>query len=139
MNKRFRPPIRLLIIAAALFVAGLVSIPLIKTYVPAKTLASSVLINGIPFLLVFIAILLTYIALIVTVSRYYSGYISETRFKPIFIAPIVGIVTGIVMMFQPWAMVLYQIGFLVVLFSLLSFIVISHITPRKDFEPTPAK
>jgi hypothetical protein len=91
-----------------------------------------VLITGIPFLLVFVGILLTYISLIVTVSRYYSGYITPKALNPIFYACIVGIVVGIILMFQPIAKVLYTIGFLILLFSLLSFMVVGHITPRRE-------
>jgi hypothetical protein len=41
-----------------------------------------------------------------------------------------GIVLGVIMMFQPWALAIYRVGFSILLFSLLSFMVISHISPR---------
>jgi SNF family Na+-dependent transporter len=129
--KRFRPPIRLLIIAAILLISGLLVQP-ITSKPPEKVTATTVLITGIPFLLIFVAILLTYIALIVTISRYYSNNIAEKRFNPVFYACMAGIVIGIILMFQPFKLVLFTIGFLVLLFSLLSFIAVSHITPRKE-------
>ena len=39
---------------------------------------------------------------------------------------------GIVGMFQPFAIVLYRYGFLLLLFSTILFIVISHIAPKLD-------
>ena len=42
---------------------------------------------------------------------------------------IVGIVLGVLCMFQPWLFAGYRFGFLLVLFATLGFIVWSHITP----------
>ena len=131
VTKRFRPPTRLLIIAAILLISGLLVQP-ITSKPPEKVTATTVLITGIPFLLIFVAILMTYIAQIVAKSRYYSNHISEKRFNPVFYACMAGIVIGILMMFQPFKLVFFTIGFLVLLFSLLSFIAVSHITPRKE-------
>lgn len=131
MNKRFHPPIRLLIVAALLLVCGFVAQPIVAA-MPEKSSALGVLINGIPFLFIFVAILLTYIALIITLSRYYSGYVSEKRFKPVLFAPMVGIVLGVIFMFQPLMRELFTLGFIILLVSLLSFIAISHIVPKKE-------
>jgi len=130
VNKRFRPPFRLLIIAVISLVAGLIlqSVYSANPEIP----GTNVLMNGLPFLLVFVGILLIYIGLIVTVSRYYSGYLPEKRFLPVFTACMIGIVLGILMMFQAFSPTLYTIGFLVLLFSLLSFMIVGHITPRKE-------
>ncbi len=131
MNKRFQPPKKLLVIAAVLLVLGFLILP-VTSKPPAKVTAMTVLITGIPFLLVFVSILLTYIALIITASRYYSGYLSIKKFNIIFFGCMIGIVLGIFLMFQPVVRTLYTIGFLVLLFSLLSFMVISHISPRRE-------
>ena len=131
MKKRFRPPYRLLAVAAVLLVLGFIASPITSKPV-AKVTATTVLITGIPFLLVFVAILLTYIALIATISRYYSGHISEKRFYPPFYICMAGIVLGVIFMFQPFLQQLYTIGFLVLLFSLLSFMIVGHITPKKE-------
>ncbi len=131
MKKRFRPPFRLLAVALVSLILGFVALP-ITSKPPAKVTATTVLVTGIPFLLVFIAILLTYIALIATISRYYSGHISEKRFNPIFYVCMGGIVLGVIFMFQPFLQQLYTIGFLVLLFSLLSFMIVGHITPKKE-------
>ncbi len=131
MKRRLQPPIRLLVVAAVLFILGLIALPLTQDPT-GKVTAMTVLITGIPFLLVFVAILLTYIALIITVSRYYSGRVAEKRFLRIFFACMGGIVIGILFMFQSFAKVLFPVGFLILLFSLLTFILVSHITPRKE-------
>jgi hypothetical protein len=131
VKKRFRPPFRLLAVALVSLILGFVALP-ITSKPPAKVTATTVLVTGIPFLLVFIAILLTYIALIATISRYYSGHISEKRFNPIFYTCMAGIVLGVIFMFQPFLQQLYTIGFLVLLFSLLSFMIVGHITPMKE-------
>ena len=39
---------------------------------------------------------------------------------------------GIVGMFQPFVLNLYRYGFLLLLFSTIGFIIISHVTPRPD-------
>jgi hypothetical protein len=135
VNKRFRPPYKLLAIALVLLILGFIALP-ITSKPPEKVTATTVLITGIPFLLVFVAILLTYIAVIVTFSRYYSGYVSEKRFNPIFFTCMGGIVLGVILMFQPFVQILYTIGFLVLLFSLLSFMVVGHITPKKEMTDT---
>jgi ABC-type phosphate transport system permease subunit len=43
-----------------------------------------------------------------------------------------GIVIGILFMFQPVTQSLYSIGFTLLLVSLLLFIAVSHITPRRE-------
>lgn len=130
MKKRLQPPLRLLGIAALLIVAGLIVLSLYRAN-PALP-GTNVILNGIPFLLVFVGILLCYIALIVTASRYYSGYVSEKRYLPVLYACMGGIVAGILLMFQPFTRVLYTWGFLLLLLSLLSFMVVGHITPKKE-------
>ena len=92
----------------------------------------TVLVSGVPFLLVFVAILLTYIGLIILISRYFSGYLAEKNFYRLFYTCMGGIVIGILFMFQPVTQSLYTIGFTLLLVSLLSFIAVSHITPRRE-------
>jgi hypothetical protein len=86
-----------------------------------------------------VAILLTYIAIIVTFSRYYSGYIPEKRFNPVFYTCMGGIVLGVFLMFQPFYLKLYTVGFLVLLFSLLTFMIVGHILPKKEMTETTSE
>jgi hypothetical protein len=129
VEKRFRPPITLLIIAAVLLILGLVMNSLMST-LSEDVLRDNLMIMAIPFLAIFIAILLFYIALINTLSRAFSGHIPPRVYRVLFGVAVVGIVLGVIMMFQPWALAIYRVGFMVLLVSLLSFMVISHISPR---------
>jgi hypothetical protein len=130
VEKRFRPPIPLLIIAAVLLVVGLVLNSLMSSF-SEEVLRDNLMIMAVPFLAIFIAILLLYIGLIVTLSRAFSGHIPARIYRVLFTVAVVGIVLGVIMMFQPWALAVYRVGFSILLFSLLSFMVISHISPRQ--------
>jgi len=44
---------------------------------------------------------------------------------------------GIVGMIQPLTVLLFKVGFLILFYSTLAYIVLSHITPRRQ-EPSPA-
>jgi hypothetical protein len=44
---------------------------------------------------------------------------------------------GIVGMFQPFAIDLYRYGFLLLLFSTILFIIISHVTPKAESQDAP--
>ena len=95
-----------------------------------EQLAQNVLLSAIPFILVFISILLTFIMLIVVVARRLNGNISRRHYRPIELTIIGGIALGIFGMFQPWVFGFFKLGFLLLLFSTLSFILWSHITPK---------
>jgi hypothetical protein len=83
------------------------------------------------FLTVFLAILMAFIFFgVVFASRELSGKVSQRIYNIIEKLIIAGILLGVVGMFQPWAHVLYRIGFHLLLVSTLAFIVWSHIAPR---------
>jgi hypothetical protein len=129
VEKRFRPPIPLLVVAVALLVIGLVANNMTGD-VTEEFARENLILLAVPFLAIFIAVLLFYIGLIVTLSRAFSGQIPARIYRVIFGAAVIGIVLGVIMMFQSWAMAVYRVGFSVLLVSLLSFMVISHIAPR---------
>jgi hypothetical protein len=129
VEKRFRPPIPLLIVAVALLVIGLVANSMTGD-VSEEFARENLILLAVPFLAIFIAVLLFYIGLIVTLARAFSGQIPARIYRVIFGAAVIGIVLGVIMMFQPWALAIYRVGFSVLLVSLLSFMVISHIAPR---------
>jgi hypothetical protein len=58
--------------------------------------------------------------------------ISERIYRTIETVIIVGIVLGVFGMFQPWLMILYKIGFLVLLVSTFGFIWWSHVKPKRE-------
>jgi hypothetical protein len=85
--------------------------------------------QAVTFIVVFLIILGAYIFLIRAASRRLSLRLPQATFEAIERVIIAGIVAGVVCMFQPWTFYGYRIGFLLVLFSTLAFIVWSHITP----------
>jgi hypothetical protein len=77
-----------------------------------------------------VAIILTFITLIVIAARLLDGSISRRHYRPVELTLIGGIVLGIFFMFQPWVFALFKIGFFVLLISTLGFILWSHVTPK---------
>lgn len=129
---RPRLPIGTLIAIIVCLVLGLVTMQLIPKYVAPEKLAKNVLLNAIPFVLLFVAIILTYIMIISIVSQVLSNQISSRGFRIVEYILIGGIVLGVLGMFQPWIFVAYRVGFLVLLFSTLGFILWSHVTPKRE-------
>jgi hypothetical protein len=132
MKYRPRVPIALPLIALALLVLGLLASPFIQNRATPEQLANNVLLSAIPFILIFVAIILFFITLIVLIATALSNNISVRAYRIIETILIAGIVLGVVGMFQPWLFEAYKYGFLVLLFSTLSFIVWSHVTPRRE-------
>lgn len=127
--RRPRAPLALPAIAVALIVLGFAASRLIPTMVTEQQLATNVLLSAIPFILIFVGILLLYITLIVLVASSLNGVVSQRAFRVITRVIIAGILLGIVGMFQPWAMAFYTRGFTVLLISTLAYILWSHVTP----------
>jgi len=127
--RRPHAPIALPAIAVLLIVLGFVASRLIPTMVTEQQLATNVLLSAIPFILIFVGILLLYITLIVLVASSLNGLLSQRVFRVVTRVIIAGILLGIVGMFQPWAMAFYTRGFSVLLIATLSYILWSHVTP----------
>ncbi|MBC8172066.1 MAG: hypothetical protein H7X77_10350 [Anaerolineae bacterium] len=89
----------------------------------------AVLLNAIPFFAVFIGILLLFILSIVLTAMRYNGKLPHRTHSSIEMTIVVGILFGVVCLFQPFSFVPYRYGFLLVLISTLSFILWSHIVP----------
>jgi hypothetical protein len=129
-------PKSLPIIAVILLVLGLTLSPFIQNIFTEEQLNKNPLFSGIPFLLVFISIILFFMSFIWWLSNMLNFRVSDKvygRIEKIFIG---GIVLGIIMMFQPWVFVLFRYGFYLLLFATLAFIVWSHVTaaaPIDDF------
>jgi hypothetical protein len=131
-KNRPRVPIKLLIIIAVILALGLLAGPFIRSQFTEEQLVDNVILNAIPFLLIFISIILGFIALIVVVSSVLSKMISPRSYHFIEKILIGGIVLGVVGMFQSWVFIAYRYGFLLLLFSTLTFIMWSHITPKGE-------
>jgi hypothetical protein len=129
-KSRLRLPVGLFIAIVVTLVLGLVASPVIKALTTEKQRATNVLLSAIPFLLIFVAILLAFISLISMSASVLNDNISPRLYLTIERILIAGIVSGIFGMFQPWLIILYKIGFLVLLVSTLGFIWWSHIKPK---------
>ena len=125
-----RVPIGLPIAVVVLVILGLAARAYIQSTATEEQLNTNVLLSAIPFILIFVAIILAYITLIVLVSNALSGKIPVRIHKPIESLAIAGILLGIFGMFQPWVFRLYQLGFYLLLFSLFFFILWSHVQPK---------
>lgn len=88
-----------------------------------------VLIKAIPFVAIFVAIVLAFICLVVIVAVAFEGKVPLRSYRPIEYLLIAGIILGTVGLFQGWKLFVYEFGFLVSLFSLLLFMIWSHLTP----------
>ncbi len=128
-NKKIRPPFILLIISVVLVILGLLYQNFILTGIPEQTQIDNVILIAVPFICYFVAILLVYIFFINISGQMLSGRVSEKLYKSLNFLLIAGIILGIIMMLQPFTMVLFKISFMIVLISLLLFILWSHVTP----------
>ncbi len=77
----------------------------------------------------FVAVIIEFGLIIALASRTLSGRVPRKTYLISILAVIAGILVGIVLMFQPWTPVPFNLGFDLVLISLLTFIVWSHVTP----------
>jgi hypothetical protein len=102
----------------------------------------SVLVQAIPFVTRFIALILLFVLLIFIVALRYNSKIPYRTYRPIELIIMAGIVVGVVCLFQPWHIVSYEYGFLLLLASTLLFILWSHVVPqhkRAAIKPPPFK
>jgi len=129
---RFKFPFGLVITAVVLLILGLAAGPLIRSWATEEQLATNVLLSAIPFILIFVSILLGFITVITVVARLLNDKIQPKIYRVIEGVIIAGIVLGVVGLFQPWQMIFYKYGFMVLLISTLSFILWSHVRPARE-------
>ena len=127
---RPRIPKGLIIAIVVCFILGLIAIPVVSNAFSEEQLAKNVLIAAIPFLFIFVSILLTYIMVIVIVATMLNNNIPARTHGMIEKIIITGILLGIFGMFQPWFFLAYHYGFILLLFSTLIYILWSHVSPR---------
>lgn len=124
-------------IALLLFVLVLVFSNLAPGMVSEQT-RNSVLFQALPFFMAFVGVLLLFILLIVLVALRFNGKVPRRTYKGIENLCIAGILFGTVCMFNPWSLIPYRYGFILLLASLLTFILWSHVTaPRANAEFAP--
>jgi hypothetical protein len=129
-NLRRYVPFNLIIWIIGLLILGAAAGPVIQATATEKQLASNVLLSAIPFILIFVAIVLTFIALISITASFLNYKISTQTYRPIELTIVAGIILGVVGMFQPWWFGGFRLGFYLLLLSTLAFILWSHIIPR---------
>jgi hypothetical protein len=129
---RVRIPYGLVIAAVILLILGLAAGPLIRSWATEEQLAQNVLLSAIPFILIFVSILLTYITVIAMTASVLNDNIGPRKYRIIESIIIAGIVLGVIGMFQSWKMVFYTYGFVLLLISTLSFILWSHVRPKTE-------
>jgi len=88
-----------------------------------------VFINAIPFFTAFIGILLLFILVIVLVAKRYNGKVPARCHSAIERTLVIGILFGVIFLFQSFSIVPYRYGFLLLLIATLSFILWSHVVP----------
>ena len=125
-------PFSVVFASIVFLVLGLIARPLISNLATPDQMAKNVLLNAIPFILIFISILLVYVTIIIIVGNLLNNKISERIYKIIDYILIAGIVLGVLSMFQPWSLQVYKYGFMVLLFSVLGYIIWSHTTPKRE-------
>lgn len=127
---RLRVPIGLPISVVVLLALGFLSGPLIRSNFTEEERAANVFLDAIPFILIFVAIVLVFVTLISLVASALNNRISIRTYRRVERVVIAGIVLGVVAMFQPWWFLAYKYGFSVLLVATLAFILWSHIQPR---------
>ena len=128
---RPRVPLGLPISVVTLLILGSIAGPLIRSNFTEKERAANVFLEAIPFILIFVAIILTFITLIVLVASVLNDNIPRRTHHLVERIIIFGIVGGVIGMFQPWWFLAYKYGFSVLLISTLSFILWSHVRPKR--------
>jgi hypothetical protein len=120
-------------VAVLLWVVGAAANPVVEGLDP-KLKADNVIINGIPFILIVVGIIVAFVAFIIFMATRLNNNISDKTYRPIERMLIAGILLGVIGMFQPFTVWLYTIGFILLLVSTFGYIFWSHIVPRVPIE-----
>jgi hypothetical protein len=123
-------PVGLLLAVAVLLGLGAAAGPVIRSMATPEQLSANILLDALPFILIFVAIILAFIALIAMAAGALNHRVSAAVYRPIETVLIAGIVLGVLGMFQPWLHLFYKWGFVLLLVSTLGFILWSHVVPR---------
>jgi hypothetical protein len=84
------------------------------------------------FIVGFVAIIVAFILFIIFLAKRLNGRVPRPMYNVVEKIIIAGILLGIFGMFQPWIHLGFRVGFHLLLFSTLAFIVWSHITPQAE-------
>jgi hypothetical protein len=95
-------------------------------------------LSGIPFILIFAAIIIFFMSFIWFVSNRLNFRISARIYSLVEKIIIGGIILGIILMFQPWVFVLFRYGFYLLLIATLAFLVWSHVAAEESLDKLAA-
>jgi len=129
MSSKYLGPIKRLGGIALILFAFAIIFPIIGNAIFSEETRKGVFINAIPFFSAFIGILLLFVLVIVLVAKRYNGKVPLRCHSAIERTLVIGILAGVVFLFQPFSIVPYRYGFLLLLVSTLSFILWSHVVP----------
>jgi hypothetical protein len=129
---RPRVPLGLPVSVVIFLILGSIAGPLIRSNFTEKERISNVLLEAIPFILIFVAIILTFITLISLVASVLNDNIARRTHTMIERIIMFGIVGGVIGLFQPWWFLVYKYSFMFLLVSTLSFILWSHVRPKRE-------
>lgn len=144
MSSKYLGPVKWLGgIALGLFAFALVY-PALANALFSEETRKQVLVNAVPFFAAFIGILLLFALLIVLTAKRYNGKVPARCHAPIERTMVAGILFSVFFLFQPFSIVPYRYGFLLLLASTLSFILWSHVVPAgskasEDLPPLGSK
>src|SRR5687768_13619923 len=129
---RPRVPLGLPVSVVIFLILGSIAGPLIRSNFTEKERISNVFLEAIPFILIFVAIILTFITLISLVASVLNDNIARRTHTMIERIIMFGIVGGVIGLFQPWWFLVYKYSFMFLLVSTLSFILWSHVRPKRE-------
>ena len=127
-QKLVRPAIRF-VIAIALLLLFALAFNVYTNEALSQTRRDEVLIKAIPFVAIFVSIILVFIYVIVATAIMLNGRVPQRTYSPMEALIIAGILLGVVALFQGWKMFAYEYGFLLLLGSTLAFMIWSHVAP----------
>jgi uncharacterized membrane protein len=127
---KYAAPVRILGGSALIALIIALVFPVIRDGISDERTRNGVLMQAVPFFAVFAAILLLYILLGYIIAYRFNGKVPNRTYKGVENTLVIGILVGVVLLFQPIDFVGYRYGFLLVLASLLAFILWSHVVGR---------
>lgn len=95
-----------------------------------ERIRNEVIITAIPFISIFAAILLLFIMSVALLGVRFHATLPSRTHSAIEYTIIASILIGVVALFQSWSIAPYTFGLGLLLFSVLAFILWSHIAPR---------
>jgi lysylphosphatidylglycerol synthetase-like protein (DUF2156 family) len=99
-----------------------------------ENVRNEVIITAVPFIAIFAAIILLFIMSVALLGVRFHGTLPARTHSAVEYTIIASILIGVVALFQSWAIAPYTFGLGLLLFSVLAFIVWSHIAPRSKRE-----